>query len=100
MVGRQSMTPIQRGSASKSFETVFQEQYPQLVNDRLWKFFLSTYLTSDLGDLDKISALLYNEGEVFGRAIDKAMQGNYFLLFQVDTHNLRYRITQKKYKAM
>lgn len=54
------------GSATKSFETVFLERYPQYANDRLWRFFLSSYLTFDLGDLDKMSSLLYDEGEVFG----------------------------------
>lgn len=58
-------TLVNHGSADKSFETVFLEQYPQFANDRLWKFFLSTYLTFDLGDLNKISSLLYNEGEEF-----------------------------------
>jgi monoamine oxidase len=59
-------TLMDQGSPTKSFETVFLEQYPQYANDRLWKFFLSTYLTFDLGDLDKLSSLLYNEGEEFG----------------------------------
>ena len=59
-------TLMNHGSATKSFETVFFEQYPQYTNDRLWRFFLSTYITFDLGDLDKISSLLYNEGEEFG----------------------------------
>ena len=35
------------GSSTKSFETVFNELYPTYCNDRLWKFFLSTYLTFD-----------------------------------------------------
>lgn len=53
------------GSAAKSFETVFLEQYPQYANDRLWRFFLSTYVTFDTGDLNKLSSLLYDEGEEF-----------------------------------
>ncbi|MBK8827282.1 MAG: FAD-dependent oxidoreductase [Saprospiraceae bacterium] len=54
------------GSSTKSFETVFNELYPTYCNDRLWKFFLSTYLTFDTGDLNMLSSLLYNEGEEFG----------------------------------
>lgn len=54
------------GSSTKSFETVFNELYPTFCNDRLWKFFLSTYLTFDTGDLNMLSSLLYNEGEEFG----------------------------------
>ena len=57
---------MNNGSATQSFETVFNTQYPGYANDRLWKFFLSTYLTFDLGDVDKLSSLLYNEGEEFG----------------------------------
>ncbi|MBK7224480.1 MAG: FAD-dependent oxidoreductase [Saprospiraceae bacterium] len=55
-----------KGKADQSFETVFNTLYPTQAKDRLWKFFLSTYLTFDTGDLDKLSSLLYNEGEEFG----------------------------------
>ncbi|MBP6755458.1 MAG: FAD-dependent oxidoreductase, partial [Bacteroidia bacterium] len=54
-----------RGIASQSFETVFSNLYPAKANDRLWKFFLSTYITFDLGDLDNVSSTLYDEGEEF-----------------------------------
>lgn len=53
------------GSATQSFETVFNSLHPPKVNDRLWKFLLSTYVTFDLGDLDKVSSTLYDEGEEF-----------------------------------
>jgi len=53
------------GSATQSFETVFNSLHPTKVNDRLWKFLLSTYITFDLGDLDKVSSTLYDEGEEF-----------------------------------
>lgn len=58
-------TLMNHGSNSKSFETVFFEQHPQYANDRLMRFFLSTYMTFDRGDLNKTSSLLYNEGEEF-----------------------------------
>jgi monoamine oxidase len=54
------------GKADQSFESVFNDLYPSRSKDRLWKFFLSSYLTFDTGDLDKLSSLLYNEGEEFG----------------------------------
>lgn len=54
------------GNVNQSFETVFNSLYPVYANDRLWKFLLSTYLTFDTGDLNKLSSLLYNEGEEFG----------------------------------
>jgi monoamine oxidase len=58
-------TLMNKGSAAQSFETVFNAQYPNHANDRLWKFFLSTYITFDTGDLNKLSSLLYNEGEEY-----------------------------------
>lgn len=58
-------TLMKNGNSNESFETVFNKIYPTKVNDRLWKFFLSTYLTFDTGDLDKLSSTLYDEGEVF-----------------------------------
>lgn len=57
---------MKKGNPTESFETVFKRLYPQKYNDRLWKFFLSTYITFDLGDLDKLSSILYSEGEEFG----------------------------------
>jgi monoamine oxidase len=53
------------GTATQSFETVFNNLHPTKVNDRLWKFLLSTYVTFDLGDLNKVSSTLYDEGEEF-----------------------------------
>ena len=53
------------GNNSLSFETVFNNLHPTKVNDRLWKFLLSTYITFDLGDLNNVSSTLYDEGEEF-----------------------------------
>ena len=39
---------------------------PGWADDRLGRFFLSTYLTFDTGDLDALSSTLLNEGEEFG----------------------------------
>lgn len=58
-------TLMNSGSATQSFETVFQNLYPTLYSDRLYTFLLSTYVTFDTGDLDKLSSTLYNEGEEF-----------------------------------
>lgn len=54
-----------KGSINKSFQSVFQENHPDKVSNRLWQYFLSTYLTFDTGDLDQLSSLIYNEGEEF-----------------------------------
>lgn len=56
------------GSAGRSFQDVFAQLHPTKVNDRLWKFLLSTYMTFDTGDLDNLSSTLYDEGENFGGA--------------------------------
>lgn len=57
---------MKSGKANESFETVFNKLYLEKSNDRLWKFLLSTFLTFDTGDLDKLSSLLYYEGEEYG----------------------------------
>jgi monoamine oxidase len=54
------------GSLNQSFETVFNNLYPNYSNNRLWKFFQSAFLTFDRGDLNNTSSLYYNEGEEFG----------------------------------
>jgi hypothetical protein len=57
---------MKKGNASQSFEAVFKSLSPEKYNDRLWRFFLSSFVTFDTGDLDKLSSTLYDEGEVFG----------------------------------
>jgi monoamine oxidase len=69
-------TLMNSGNKDKSFETVFNSLYPSKVNDRLWKFFLSTYLTFDTGDLNKLSSLIYNEGEEYN-GIEKIATNGY-----------------------
>lgn len=59
-------TLMKSGTATKSFEAVFAQLYTTKANDRLWKFLLSTYVTFDTGDLNLLSSMLYNEGEVYG----------------------------------
>jgi hypothetical protein len=64
------------GNANQSFETVFNNLYPSKANDRLWQFFLSTYVTFDTGDLNQLSSLLYNEGEEFS-GVEKIATNGY-----------------------
>lgn len=87
-------TLMNHGSATKSFETVFFEQYPQYANDRLWKFFLSTYMTFDRGDLDKTSSLLYNEGEEF-EGIEKIATNGYDTIPQYLASGLEVQLNQR-----
>lgn len=69
-------TMMSSGTATQSFETVFAAKYPSKITDRLWKFLLSTYVTFDCGDLDKLSSLLYNEGEEYS-GIEKISVNGY-----------------------
>ncbi|MFY7810902.1 MAG: flavin monoamine oxidase family protein [Flavobacterium sp.] len=55
-----------KGKLNESFESVFNENYPLKAKDRLWQSLLSTFVTFDTGDLNNLSSLYYNEGEVFG----------------------------------
>lgn len=91
-------TLMQQGSASKSFQAVFYEQYPQYADDRLWRFFLSTYLTFDLGDLDQVSSLLYDEGEEFG-GIEKIATNGYDTIPQYLAEGLDVRLNHRVSKV-
>lgn len=67
---------MRSGSATQSFEQVFNARYPQYAQDRLWRFLLSTYVTFDTGDLDQLSSLLYDEGEEYG-GVEKIATNGY-----------------------
>jgi monoamine oxidase len=83
-----------QGNINQSFETVFFAKYPQYANDRLWRFFLSTYLTFDLGDLDKLSSLFYNEGEEFG-GLEKISTNGYDTIPTYLATGLDVRVNQR-----
>jgi len=55
-----------RGEADVSVAEVLEAQWPDYGSDPLNAFFLSTFLTFDLGDLDQLSSVLYDEGDEFG----------------------------------
>jgi monoamine oxidase len=82
------------GSPNKSFETVFFEKYPQYANDRLQRFFLSTFVTFDTGDIDKLSSLLYNEGEEYG-GLEKISTNGYDTIPQYLAKGLEIRLNQR-----
>lgn len=56
----------EEGDLGVSFETALKEFDPEWLDDRLKRFFLSTFLTFDTGDLNKLSSINYDEGEVYG----------------------------------
>lgn len=82
------------GNASQSFESVFNTQYPNYANDRLWKFFLSTYITFDTGDIDKLSSLLYDEGEEFG-GVEKIITNGYDTIANYLGNGLNIELNQR-----
>lgn len=92
-------TMMNSGSVTESFETVFNSLYPSKTNDRLWKFLLSTYVTFDTGDLNKLSSLLYNEGEEFGGAEVIATNG-YDTIAQFLAQNLNIQLNQRVSKIV
>lgn len=91
-------TMMTKGSATQSFETVFNAQYPNYVNDRLWKYLLSTYVSFDTGDLDKLSSLLYNEGEEFG-GVEKIATNGYDTIPNYLANNLTIQLNQRVTKV-
>lgn len=48
------------GSPNLSVEQVFNNIHPDKAKDRLWRYILSTYMTFNLGDLDKLSSVYYD----------------------------------------
>lgn len=87
-------TLMNNGDALQSFQTVFNSLYPSKVNDRLWKFLLSTYVTFDTGDLNNLSSLLYNEGEEFGGA-EKIVTNGYDTIANFLASGLNIQINQR-----
>lgn len=91
---------MNNGGANQSFESVFNNIHPAKVNDRLWKYFLSTYVTFDTGDLNNLSSLLYNEGEEYS-GIEKIATNGYdtipnYLALGINVQ-LNQRVTQIDY---
>ena len=55
------------GSVEQSFADAFYAQYPQYQNDRLWTYFLSSYLEFDTGgDISELSSLDFYDDEAYG----------------------------------
>ncbi len=87
-----------KGNSTQSFETVFNNLYPTKAQDRLWKFLLSTYITFDTGDLDKLSSLLYNEGEEYA-GIEKIAINGYDTIAQFLAKDINILLNQRVSKV-
>lgn len=87
-------TMMNNGNSTQSFQTVFQNMYPNKFSDRLWKFFLSSYVTFDCGDLDKLSSTLYDEGEVFV-GVEKIAVNGYDTIANFLAKGLNVKLNQR-----
>jgi len=87
-------TMMNSGSATQSFETIFNNLYPTKANDRLWKFLLSTYVTFDTGDLNNLSSLLYNEGEEYN-GVEKIATNGYDTIANYLANGLTVQLNQR-----
>lgn len=87
-----------KGNSTQSFETVFNNLYSSKAKDRLWKFLLSTYVTFDTGDLDKLSSLIYNEGEEYS-GIEKIATNGYDTITQFLSKDLNILLNQRVSKV-
>lgn len=90
------------GSINESFESLFNRTYPQYKNDRLWRFFMSSYIAFDTGDLDLLSSKNYYEGEEYG-GIEKIITNGYdtIALYLAEGLNIitNAKVTQIDYSA-
>ncbi len=87
-------TMMKKGNQNESFGEVFQRIYPEYSKDRLWKFFLSTYVTFDTGDLFQLSSLLYDEGEIFG-GVEKIATNGYDKIPEYLAKDIDIKLSQK-----
>ena len=87
-------TLTKKGNPEKSFGEVFQSNFPEYFNDRLWQFFLSAYVTFDTGDLFQLSSLLYDEGEIFG-SVEKIATNGYDKIPEYLANDLDIKLNQK-----
>ncbi len=54
------------GDPNRSFQTVFNQRFPQYADQRLWKYMLSAYLEFDTGsDIADLSSVDFDDDEVF-----------------------------------
>jgi monoamine oxidase len=89
----------QKGSIQTSFKTVFEQQYPQHINNPLWLYMLSAYLEFDTGaDIANLSSKEFDDDDNFNGA-DVIVANGYHKI----THHLTKGIlikTEKKVTAI
>lgn len=79
---------VNAGNQQESFAQVFARLYPNLLNDRLWTYFLSAYLEFDTSaDIHRLSSKFFDDDSLFGGA-EAMLPGGYDLLLQPLTADL------------
>jgi len=71
---------LAEGNTAQSFQTIFNQLYPNQINDRLWNYMLSAYLEFDTGaDISQLSSVFFDDDEAYGGA-DQLITNGYDLL--------------------
>ena len=79
---------VNAGSQHESFAQVFGQLYPNLLNDRLWTYFLSAYLEFDTSaDIHRLSSKFFDDDSLFGGS-EVVLPGGYDQLLQPLTNDL------------
>ncbi|MBA4302588.1 MAG: amine oxidase [Sphingobacteriaceae bacterium] len=79
---------VNAGNQQESFAQVFGRLYPNLLNDRLWTYFLSAYLEFDTSaDINRLSSKFFDDDSLFGGS-EVVFPGGYDQLLQPFTTDL------------
>lgn len=82
------------GNTNQSFQSVFNQLYPNQINDRLWKYMLSAYLEFDTGtDIANLSSVYFDDDEAYGGA-DQLITNGYDLLTDYLAKGLDIQLNQ------
>ena len=82
-------------NAEESFEQIFRIEYPQKLEEDLWKYMLSAYLEFDVGaDISKLSSgYFYDDEEFYGE--DVIVTNGYDLIPNALAKGLDIRLNEK-----
>ena len=79
------------GAQGQSFESIFKTSYPDLYNNRLWKYMLSAYLEFDTGsDISDLSPRFFEDDEEFN-GNDEIITNGYQTVIDYLTKTLEIR---------
>lgn len=85
---------LDAGSPSQSFQSVFQQLYPNQLSDPLWMYMLSAYLEFDTGaDISNLSSVYFEDDEAFG-GTDVLITNGYDRLTDFLANGLEIKLNQ------